>query len=261
MHLYYCFEPDEGTLDEPTNEEIKDYIQKLRINDFLIFEESEDDWIQVKRIEDRYYQVEYFDKGTWAIYEAILPVNKVIEQFIEFAEYGIDLQNQTSSVQWMRSDIEIPKKETTDLEDNIITEPDENSSSLGNSHSNGYEFEEFIAKCLNDSGWETRLTKRSGDQGLDVLAFDDTFKVALQCKRYANPVGNDAVQQAHAAADFIGATHAAVISTSTFTSSAKNLAEVLGVILIQEEEIKNLRSHVHFISPRKTKKVANIFKD
>lgn len=42
MHLYYCFEPDEGTLDEPTNEEIKDYIQKLRINDFLIFEESED---------------------------------------------------------------------------------------------------------------------------------------------------------------------------------------------------------------------------
>jgi len=261
MHLKYCFEPDEGIVAEPSNEEIKDYIQKLRINDFLIFEESENDWIQVKRIEDRSYQVEYFDKNTWSIYEATLPVDSAIEHFIEFAEYGIDLQKPTLSAQWMRFDFEIPKKEAIDVEEATIAESDKSNTSLENSHSNGYEFEEFIAKCLSDNGWETRLTKKSGDQGLDVLAIDDTFKVAVQCKRYANPVGNDAVQQAHAAADFIGATHAAVISTSGFTTSAKNLAEALSVILLHEEEIKNLRSHVHFISPRKTKKVANIFKD
>lgn len=110
------------------------------------------------------------------------------------------------------------------------TAPDESHLGAGS----GIEFEEFVAKTLRDAGWATRLTKKSGDQGLDLLASNERFRVAIQCKRYSLPVGNAAVQEVHAAADFFGATHAVVVTTSSFTTPALQLAESLGVILLSQ---------------------------
>jgi hypothetical protein len=117
-------------------------------------------------------------------------------------------------------------------------------------HASGVEFEKAVALALNSAGWETRLTRRTGDQGLDLQASDFDYKVAIQCKRYSSPVSNTAVQEIHAAADFVGATHAVVVTTSSFTRSAHQLAEALRVVLLHIDDLPDLRSHLVFIPPR-----------
>ena len=46
----------------------------------------------------------------------------------------------------------------------------------------GFEFEEFIAKFFEKLGYHSRTTKKSGDQGVDVLAEKDGQIIAIQTK-------------------------------------------------------------------------------
>lgn len=98
---------------------------------------------------------------------------------------------------------------------------------------NGYEFETVCAEYLRAHGFrKVQVTKASRDQGADIIARRQKEKYAFQCKYYATPVGNKAVQEVYAAATFYGCDRAVVMTNSTFTSGAKELAESLGVELM-----------------------------
>ena len=61
----------------------------------------------------------------------------------------------------------------------------------------GVEFEQYCAELLRNRGFiDVKLTKASGDFGVDILAEKDGVTYAIQCKRYADPVGVKAVQEA-----------------------------------------------------------------
>ena len=67
----------------------------------------------------------------------------------------------------------------------------------------GGEFEQYVALVLADNGFKhVQVTKGSGDQGADVLAERNGISYAIQCKNYEGAVGNYAVQEAYAAAQF-----------------------------------------------------------
>ena len=104
----------------------------------------------------------------------------------------------------------------------------------------GTEFEELCARLLTEAGWYARLTKGSGDQGGDIEAERLGVTVIVQCKRYAAPVGNRAVQEAIAARHYYGTAHAAVVANTTFTSAAADLARASGVVLLHLEELPDL---------------------
>lgn len=93
---------------------------------------------------------------------------------------------------------------------------------------------EFEAKCaaiLRSAGWLASVTKASGDQGADVFAQKGDRKLVVQCKYYTGSTGNKAVQEVVAAKSFYDAQIGAVVSTSEFTKSAKDLAASSGVHL------------------------------
>ena len=90
---------------------------------------------------------------------------------------------------------------------------------------------------LQGQGWKTRLTKRSGDQGIDIVADRGGVTVVIQCKKYSDPVGNGAVQEVHAGKGFLSADLGVVVSNAEFTRSAKELASVLGVLLVHHSEL------------------------
>lgn len=94
------------------------------------------------------------------------------------------------------------------------------------------QFEHHCSDFLNQRGWKARTTKGSGDQGVDVLAVKSGIRVVLQCKKYSKPVGNKAVQEAHAAMSFAAAHRAAVVSNQAYTPSARQLARSTGVLLL-----------------------------
>lgn len=91
-----------------------------------------------------------------------------------------------------------------------------------------------------DYGWRARVTQASGDDGVDVIAERDDVSIAVQCKRYNGSVGNRAVQEVYSGMKHFGLSHAVVISTGTYTKSAKRLAGTTGVLLLTEHDISDI---------------------
>lgn len=106
--------------------------------------------------------------------------------------------------------------------------------------SDPYEYERWCAGQLSRHGWKAEATRSSADQGVDVVAEKDGLKVALQCKLHSNAIGNKAIQEVHAAAAFIDATHAAVVAPADYTRAARQLAGKLGVLLLHHTQLSKL---------------------
>jgi restriction endonuclease Mrr len=104
-------------------------------------------------------------------------------------------------------------------------------------HLSGEEFEAYIAKLLRSQGYEVVGTPRTGDQGADLIAKKDGRKIVIQAKRYQGVVGNRAVQEVIAAVQFYGGTEGWVVTNSTFTASAKALAQKSNIKLIRSADI------------------------
>ncbi|MCW1876256.1 restriction endonuclease [Erwinia sp. INIA-01] len=102
------------------------------------------------------------------------------------------------------------------------------------------EYEHHCADLLWQQGWDTRVTQGSGDQGVDVLAVKYGIQLALQCKKYASPVGNKAVQEIIAGKGFYGADVGLVVSNNTYTLSARQLALSHSIILLHHEDLANI---------------------
>ena len=95
------------------------------------------------------------------------------------------------------------------------------------------EFEQLIANLFKNTGYDVFLTKKSNDQGADIIGETIYEKIVVQAKFRKNKknVGVSAVQEIHAARGVYGATRAIAICTSGFTKSAKKMAQKLGVEL------------------------------
>jgi restriction system protein len=104
----------------------------------------------------------------------------------------------------------------------------------------GIAYERYCADLLQRAGWRARPTQASGDQGCDVIAERDGFRLVVQCKRYGRPVGNAAVQEAAAAALHWSADMAAVVSNAGFTPAARKLAGTTGVRLLHHDALSDL---------------------
>lgn len=105
-----------------------------------------------------------------------------------------------------------------------------------------YDFEEFVARLLSHNGYtQVDTTPASGDKGADVIAIDPNGrKTCFQCKHYKNSVGTAAVQEVIAAAQYYGCSSMAVITTSTFTRQARELAQQAGVFLMDRNYLSCL---------------------
>lgn len=105
---------------------------------------------------------------------------------------------------------------------------------------NPYDFEKQCAQILKENGWDAHATSKSSDQGVDVIATKNGKIVAIQCKLYSSAVGNKAVQEVCAGKDYYKAKYAVVVSNSTYTKSARQLAQNCGVFLLTTADLPNL---------------------
>lgn len=96
----------------------------------------------------------------------------------------------------------------------------------------GRDFEFFCANLLKKRGFiDVEVTKESGDNGVDILAEKDGISYAIQCKRYEEPVGVKAVQEAYAGRDYYDRMVGVVMSNQYFTKGATQMAQKLKILL------------------------------
>lgn len=99
----------------------------------------------------------------------------------------------------------------------------------------GHEYEKLCAQYLECIGYDhVHVTSGSGDQGIDVVAVRNGERIGFQCKLWKSPVSNKAVQEAYGGLNLYGCHRGAVITNSTFTQSAKELARADDIILLEK---------------------------
>jgi HJR/Mrr/RecB family endonuclease len=105
----------------------------------------------------------------------------------------------------------------------------------------GIQFENYIKNLLSKIGYENaETTKASGDEGVDIFAFKNEKKIAIQCKRYEGKVSNSAIQEVFSGMHYYECEEAIVITNSTFTESAVTLAKKHKVKLINRNGLFDL---------------------
>lgn len=87
---------------------------------------------------------------------------------------------------------------------------------------------------------DVRGTPTVGDQGADYLGRKDGRLVVVQVKKSEANIGNKAVQEVLGAMQFYAADEAWVLTDSSFTPSARALAQKAGVRLIDGQEMARL---------------------
>lgn len=102
----------------------------------------------------------------------------------------------------------------------------------------GHQFERYCADLLRKLNFsQVKVTRGSGDQGVDITAVKDGVRYAIQCKCYASDLGNTPIQEVNAGKEFYKCHVGAVLTNRHFTSGAKALAEVTGVLLWDRDEL------------------------
>jgi restriction system protein len=96
----------------------------------------------------------------------------------------------------------------------------------------GREFEEYLRVLFFERGYRVRLTKKTGDYGVDLILSSKNRKIIVQAKRYKKNVGIKAVQEISAAKNHYQADECWVVTNSHFTDPARNLAKSNQVRLV-----------------------------
>jgi restriction system protein len=95
-------------------------------------------------------------------------------------------------------------------------------------------------------GFRTELTKTSGDGGIDIIAVLDRpifrGRYLFQCKRYSqdNLVSAPAIRDFYGAVTADRATKGIFITTSEFTTQARDFGEKVGIELIDSHILESL---------------------
>lgn len=138
--------------------------------------------------------------------------------------------------------LESMRDELMEIIDNLVDEENRKSQALlvFSDDMTPAQFEIFCAETLKRCGWDAHATARSRDQGVDVIAEKSGHRLVLQCKLYASPVGNKAVQEIAAGCRHEKANYAAVVSNNRYTASAEQLAMTNGVLLLHFRDLDSI---------------------
>jgi restriction endonuclease Mrr len=112
------------------------------------------------------------------------------------------------------------------------------------------EFERFVMRLFQQLGYDTELTGKSGDEGVDVIAVKGETRVIVQCKRYRKNVSPSAARDLYGAMHHYQATEAHLITTGTISQKTKEwciskpIHLIDGEALVQLVEINQLASEI-----------------
>jgi len=204
---------------------IKILIEKNKIREEInrfygIRKEIEESIIQNKeRIKEKEKEIEYLTTQIKSKKKEILFILSQKKKDMELFEQ-----------RWVKK-IDIPKLKEARL-------------GINNNFSNlsPYEFEHFVAKLLREMGYSTKVTQRTGDYGVDIIAKKDGETTAVQCKRFkeSSLVGNRDIQRILGSMLTIKAQKCIFVTTSKYTKQAINQAKGCPIQLWDKQIFQSL---------------------
>lgn len=157
---------------------------------------------------------------------------------IDFRNDGtiVEEENYVNSIDFVKNDVEHRNKNKKSK-----SWTDKNISLMS-----GRDFEYFCADLLRCNGFsKVVITQASKDKGVDIIAWRNDEKYAIQCKCYTdNKVGFQAVQEVYTGKAIYDCKKAMVMTNSKFTEEAIESAQKLGVILLNGNTLREWSKHM-----------------
>jgi hypothetical protein len=102
------------------------------------------------------------------------------------------------------------------------------------------EFEEFMIKLFEKLGYSTTVTNRSKEYGCDMMLQQSDYRIAVQTTRSQSELTFTSVQRVLDSSRKYNSQMSVVITNNKFLSSAKNLAKIKNVVLIDRKKLLKL---------------------
>ena len=119
----------------------------------------------------------------------------------------------------------------------------------------GHQFEYACADILKANGYKhVKVTRGSGDFGVDVIAEKDKVRYAIQCKRYNHKLDNTPIQEVVGGLAYYGCNKGVVMTNQYFTEPAKQLAKVNEIELWDRNVLSRMTKRTSKIKMRLKKK-------
>lgn len=104
----------------------------------------------------------------------------------------------------------------------------------------GKEFEEYLKILFINMGFKIIAYSKGVDQGGDLIVSKNNKNIVIQAKRHKEKVSNGSVQEVAAAIGYYKCANGIVVTNSSFTESAKRLADANNIELIDGSDLKKL---------------------
>lgn len=102
------------------------------------------------------------------------------------------------------------------------------------------EYEQYCLGLLRGLGWTTHMTEASGNRGIGILAEKGGQKLVIEFKQCSIPVEDKALREMIGGMKIKDTYFAAVVCNSSFTPSALDLADKIGILLLHHSELNRL---------------------
>ena len=189
--------------------------------------------------------------GNYKVYLFTTDTNSVMYSVITDPVNSKQMKKVVKEWEWVCSDYSDDNLTESESGSSEKLPPISNDDSVDFDKMDGEAFEQFCARLLIKNGYEdVSLTKGSGDQGIDIIAYRDGIKCGIQCKCYSSDIGNGAVQEVFAGKTFYKCNVGIVLTNQHFSASAIQLAEANGVVLwARETLIKLIKKTIDNVKP------------
>ena len=105
----------------------------------------------------------------------------------------------------------------------------------------GHQFEYACADILKANGYKhVKVTRSSGDFGVDIIAEKDKVRYAIQCTRYNHKLDNTPIQEVVGGLAYYQCDKGAVMTNQYFTEPAKQLAQVNDIELLDRDTLSHM---------------------
>ncbi len=103
---------------------------------------------------------------------------------------------------------------------------------------NGYEFEKSLSEVYKAKGYETWITPKSGDGGVDIVVWNnDKTKIYIQCKAFKGKAGVAIIRELYGVMMNDNVEKGIVACLGGFTSGAQEFAKNKNISLIDVNDI------------------------
>lgn len=90
----------------------------------------------------------------------------------------------------------------------------------------GWQFEREVGLVFQRMGFKTRVTRGSGDGGVDIVMYKDGLKYIVQCKHYKRPLGPEAVRSLYGVKEIFDADRLVMVASSGLSPASTKFVDI-----------------------------------